>query len=56
LIDTSTLEEATSVDPESNWQGLILESRRADNVEVKTIFRDWVIPLIAAVAVTLTFD
>lgn len=40
LVNTTSHEESTAVDPEGHGEFFILVSCRADHVDVKTIFRD----------------
>jgi hypothetical protein len=41
------------MDPERNGQCLVVISSRPNDVEVQTVFANWVVPLVGAVAIAL---
>jgi hypothetical protein len=53
LVNASTLKKSAAMDPKCYWESLVLEASGADDVEIQTIFRDWVVPLVAAITIAL---
>ena len=51
-ITAAAHEQTTSVDPEADWQRLVLVARGTHDVEVKAVFRDRVAELVTTVANT----
>lgn len=53
LVNASTLIEATAVDPERNRKFLALISCWSDDIEVQTVLRYRIVPLIRTVPIAL---